>query len=66
MSTRVEIFLTSVEIFHIFAIFLNSVYRVEISIRDENLHVISLLASNPFCVNETTWYMVYRRLISFA
>ena len=30
MSTRVEIFLTSVEIFHIFAIFLNSVYRVEI------------------------------------
>ena len=32
---------TRVEIFHITAIFFNSVYRVEISTRDENLHIIN-------------------------
>ena len=40
-STRVEIFSTRDEIFHIIAFFFNSVYRVEISTRDENLHIIS-------------------------
>ena len=43
ISTRVEIVSTWVEIFHIIAIFFNSVYRVEISTRDENLHIISPL-----------------------
>ena len=41
ISTRAEIVSTRVETFHIIAIFFNSVYRVEISIRDENLHIIS-------------------------
>ena len=36
---------TRVEIFHITAIFFNSVCRVEISSRDENLHIINPLDS---------------------
>ena len=35
---------TWVEIFHIIAIFFNSVYWVEISTQDENLHIMSPLA----------------------
>ena len=34
---------TRVEIFHVNAVFFNSVYRVEISTGDENLHIISPL-----------------------
>ena len=45
ISSRVEIVSTRVEIFHIVAIFFNLVYRVEISTRDENLHIISPLDS---------------------
>ena len=40
IPTRAEIVLTRVEIFRIIAIFFNLVYRVEISTRDENLHII--------------------------
>ena len=43
--TRLERFSTWVENFHIIAIFLNSVYRVEISTRDENIHIIIPLMS---------------------
>ena len=35
-STRVEIFSTRVETFHIIAFFFNTVYRVEMSTRDES------------------------------
>ena len=42
ISTRVKIVSIRVEIFHITAIVLNSVYRVETSTRDGNLHMISL------------------------
>ena len=38
---------TRLEIFHITAIFVNSVYRVEILTREENLHTISPL----ICLN---------------
>ena len=41
VSTWVEIFTIRDEIFHIIAIFSYSVYRVEISTRDETLHIIS-------------------------
>ena len=47
-STRVEIVSTQVEIFQIIAIFFNSVYQVEISNRDENLHIISPLVKSFF------------------
>ena len=41
LFTRGYYISTRVEIFHINAIFFNSVYRVEISTRNENLHIIS-------------------------
>ena len=41
ISSRVEIFSTRVEIFQIIAIFFNSVYRAEISTRNENLHIMN-------------------------
>ena len=44
-STRFEIFSSRNEMFYIIAIFFNSVYRVEISTQDENLHIISLLVA---------------------
>ena len=40
ISARIEISSTQAEIFHIFAISFNSLYRVEISTRNENLHII--------------------------
>ena len=45
ISVRVEIFSTWVEIFHIVAIFFNSVYRIEISIRIESLRIIDPLVN---------------------
>ena len=43
ISAQVEIFSTQIKIFHTIAIFFNSVYRVKISTRNENLHIISRL-----------------------
>ena len=41
ISARIEISSTQVEVFHIFAISFNSLYRVELSTWNENLHIIS-------------------------
>ena len=43
ISSRVEIFSTQDEMFHIIAIFFNSVYRVEISTCVEYLHIVGPL-----------------------
>ena len=43
LFTRGYYISTRVESFHITAIFFNSVYRIKISTRDENLHIISPL-----------------------
>ena len=39
LFTRIYYISTRVEVFHIIAIFFNSVHRVETSIRDESLHI---------------------------
>ena len=46
LFTRGYYISTRVKIFHIIVIFFNSVYRVEISTRDENLPIISTLVSD--------------------
>ena len=45
ISTRVKIFSFSYNLYHITAVLFNSVYRVEISTRAENLHFNSLFSS---------------------
>ena len=62
-ASKFSIFSTRVEIFHIIPIISNSIYRVEISAGDENLHTISPL--NEFPLVETDFLSSWNSILLF-